>query len=438
MIALYGVGGFISLLLGFVAARLAYGRWGSLDVALVAGVVAFLVALVVWGSLLAERWDEVTATPTATAVDGQGRAAGPGYRPVTPPPYPSGHSIHAAGGPSVPTPRSLPMRVALLLVVLLLSTVPPEHPAAAHAEASLYPVPTTFTVATTAPLTLVDPTRDDREVPVMVRYPADAPAPVPVVVWSHGGGPRPAGGFANEAWGELLAAAGYAVVHIVHLSDRADEAWACARVGLTPCDASAARRYLRPGDAITVLDRLADVVAARPELAGRLDLDRVVMAGHSNGAFTTLAVAGAPFDIPGGAHGVSFASTVPSGYLALSPAIGEPVGFAADAWAALDEPVLMASGAGDAGPFTSEDERDDAFVGMPATGRGALLWIDDPAAVHATFNLGTPGTAATAWIAATVVAWLDATLEGRADATDWLASDALAQVSGRVADIRRT
>ena len=192
--------------------------------------------------------------------------------------------------------RRVPLLVAGLL--LLTVTIPSAH-RSVRAEAALYPVPATYAVATAEPLTLVDHARDDREVPVLVRYPSDASGPVPVVVWSHGGGPRPADAFANRPWGELLAAAGYAVVHIVHVADAGDVAWACERVGATPCTVRAAQQYLRPGDAVAVLDRLAEIVAARPELAGRLDLERVVMAGHSNGGFTTLAVAGAPFVVPG-------------------------------------------------------------------------------------------------------------------------------------------
>ena len=143
-----------------------------------------------------------------------------------------------------------------------------------------------------------------------------------------------------------------------------------------------------------------------------------------------------PLDFPA-ARNVTFGSDVPDGYLALSPAIGGPTGFSADALAALDEPVLMASGVGDEGAYTTPEERDDAFVGMPETGRGALLWIDDPAAVHATFALGTPNHAATARMTANVVAWLDASLVDDPDAAAWLASDDLARVSARAAEIRR-
>jgi hypothetical protein len=71
VIELYGAGGFFALLLGAGASRLAYGWRRSLNVAFVAGAVVFLVALVLWGSLLAERWDEATATPTPSAVTGR-------------------------------------------------------------------------------------------------------------------------------------------------------------------------------------------------------------------------------------------------------------------------------------------------------------------------------------------------------------------------------
>lgn len=71
VIALYGAGGFFALVLAAVAGRVAYGRRRSLDVAFVAAVAVFLVALLLWGSLLAERWDEATATPTPSAATGE-------------------------------------------------------------------------------------------------------------------------------------------------------------------------------------------------------------------------------------------------------------------------------------------------------------------------------------------------------------------------------
>ena len=71
VIELYGAGGFFSLLIGVVAARLAYGWRRSLNVAFGVGVAVVVVALLLWGSLLAERWDEAIATPTPSAVDGE-------------------------------------------------------------------------------------------------------------------------------------------------------------------------------------------------------------------------------------------------------------------------------------------------------------------------------------------------------------------------------
>ena len=65
VIELYGAGGFFALLLGVGAARLAYGRRRSLNLAFAVGVTVFLVALLLWGSLLADRWQDATTTPTA-------------------------------------------------------------------------------------------------------------------------------------------------------------------------------------------------------------------------------------------------------------------------------------------------------------------------------------------------------------------------------------
>ena len=68
VIALYGDGGFLALLLGVLAARFAYARRRSLNVAFVAGVAVFVVAIGLWGTMLQGRWDEATATQTSLVV----------------------------------------------------------------------------------------------------------------------------------------------------------------------------------------------------------------------------------------------------------------------------------------------------------------------------------------------------------------------------------
>jgi hypothetical protein len=65
-------------------------------------------------------------------------------------------------------------------------------------------------------------------------------------------------------------------------------------------------------------------------------------------------------------------------------------------------------------------------------------FLNEPRAIHATFNLNSNApTEFHDWIRATAIAWFDATLQHRDTARTWLASDALAQVSGGLVEVSR-
>ena len=128
-----------------------------------------------------------------------------------------------------------------------------------------------------------------RAVPVRLYLPvqADAAHPVPLVVFSHGiGGSRAGYRYLGEHW----AAQGYASLHLQHVgSDRA--IWLGNPFSLVDRLQGAAR----DGEAIArVLDLhfALDTLLASP-LAPRIDATRIVAAGHSYGANTTLLAAGA-------------------------------------------------------------------------------------------------------------------------------------------------
>lgn len=134
-----------------------------------------------------------------------------------------------------------------------------------------------------------------RPVPVRLYLPvqADAARPVPLVVFSHGiGGSRAGYRYLGEHW----AAQGYASLHLQHVgSDRS--LWGGNPFSLVERLQGAAQ----DGEAIArVLDlRFAlDTLLASP-LAPRIDATRIVAAGHSYGANTTLLAAGAKLERQG-------------------------------------------------------------------------------------------------------------------------------------------
>lgn len=139
---------------------------------------------------------------------------------------------------------------------------------------------------------VVSDARRSREVPLRVYLPA-APAPAPVLLFSHGlGGSREGNAFLGQHW----ARRGYVAVFLQHPgSDTA--VWKGVeqpeRLAAMKSAASVENFLLRTGDVHVVLDQLTawNATAGHP-LVGRLDLARVGMSGHSFGAVTTQAVSG--------------------------------------------------------------------------------------------------------------------------------------------------
>ncbi len=127
----------------------------------------------------------------------------------------------------------------------------------------------------------------DRAVPVRLYLPQGTPAAVPLVLFSHGiGGSRRGYSYL----GAYLAAQGVAALHVQHVgSDR--ELWFGNPFKLVGRLQGAARE----GEAVA---RVRDVRFALDSLlasdwAHRVDASRILAAGHSYGANTTLLLAGA-------------------------------------------------------------------------------------------------------------------------------------------------
>lgn len=144
-----------------------------------------------------------------------------------------------------------------------------------------------------------DVARDDRSVPVKIYMPkqtGEQKTAHAVIIFSHGlGGSRDGYEYVGRYW----ASHGFVSVHIQHIGSD-DSVWKDAR----PLQRMAAMRRAanlknsleRPKDVSFVIDELERRHGdnASP-LHGRLDLKNLGMAGHSYGAYTTLAVGGQTF-----------------------------------------------------------------------------------------------------------------------------------------------
>lgn len=132
-----------------------------------------------------------------------------------------------------------------------------------------------------------------REVPVKIYYPKSG-GRCPVIIMSHGlGGSRDGYEYLGRHW----ASHGYIAVHPQHKGSD-DAVWKGGqnpRESMQKAAGNLANAVNRPKDVSFVIDRLEKLDAEDGPLHGRLDTGRVGMAGHSFGAYTTLAVAGQAF-----------------------------------------------------------------------------------------------------------------------------------------------
>jgi predicted dienelactone hydrolase len=147
------------------------------------------------------------------------------------------------------------------------------------------------TVLSAKPVVLPAPDRGE-DLHVRVSAPATG-HDLPVVVFSHGFGSS-MDGYAPLA--DHWAAHGFVVVQPTHLDSRT--------LGLAADDPRTPRIWrFRIEDLTRVLDGLDVLAASVPGLAGRVDHDRVAVAGHSWGAQTASALLGArvlgPDGVPG-------------------------------------------------------------------------------------------------------------------------------------------
>ena len=137
-------------------------------------------------------------------------------------------------------------------------------------------------------------TARDREVPVKIYFPLKGDGPFPLIIFSHGlGGSREGYEYLGRHW----ASYGYITVHVQHKGSDVS-IWqhsAQARESLRKSVKNAGNAINRTLDISFVIDKMENINNESDALKGRIDLQHIGMAGHSFGAWTTLAVAGEVF-----------------------------------------------------------------------------------------------------------------------------------------------
>jgi predicted dienelactone hydrolase len=269
-------------------------------------------------------------------------------------------------------------------------------------------------------LVVVDATRQ-REIPLRI-YSPRGESRSPVVLFSHGlGGSREGSAYLGRHW----AARGYVAVFLQHPGSDAS-VWrdlpAGRRRGAMEGAASGQNFLLRVRDVPAVLDQLARWNAEKGHaLAGRLDLGRVGMSGHSFGAVTTQAVSGQAF-----AGGRSFADPRIRAAVVMSPSAPRRGGDPGAAFGRVEVPWLLMTGTKDVAAIGGIGLESRLAV-YPALPPGTKYELVLDGAEHSAFtDRALPGDSAPrnpnhhrAILALTTAFW-DAYLRGDEAARRWL------------------
>jgi pimeloyl-ACP methyl ester carboxylesterase len=220
-------------------------------------------------------------------------------------------------------------------------------------------------IVSVRPVLLPAPGRGEAE-QVRVSAPAHG-VDVPIIVFSHGFGESMVD-YAPLV--DFWAGHGFAVIQPTHLDSRT--------LAPRPDDPRTPHIWrFRIEDLTRVLDELDRIEASVPGLSGRLDRNRIAVAGHSWGATTASALLGARILGPDGAVGDDMSdSRVTAGVLlclagtggdGLTPFAAEHFSFMNPSFAEMKPPALMVAGDNDQSRLSTRgpDWWSDAYAQSP-------------------------------------------------------------------------
>ncbi len=278
----------------------------------------------------------------------------------------------------------------------------------------------------------VDHRRQGREVPWKLYLPAEGDAALPVVVFSHGlGGSRNGA----EYMGRHLASHGYAAFHIQHHGSDSGVLKDGVQNALRNAQGNLRAALDRFRDVQFSVDRIEAMTASGP-LAGRFDVERMGISGHSYGAITTLVAAGQT----GRALGHTLAEPRFRAALAFSPSPprrGDP----AQAFKKMLMPIFHITGTGDGDPLgqMKPEDRQTPFRTIRNVEQ-YLLVLED--AVHMTFSGRRAGYAKLGrhhdLVRMAALGYWDAYLRGDAAAREWFTEGGLAGALGEDGSFERS
>jgi predicted dienelactone hydrolase len=284
-----------------------------------------------------------------------------------------------------------------------------------------------YQVLTVERVALHDATRD-KNIPLKIYYP-DAVGQFPVIIFSHG---ALASKDAYWALGQYWASFGYVSIHPSHGDSIADNGF---RGTLRQALSDPHGWENRPKDVSFILDSLAHVENFVPQLAGKLDLRNIGVAGHSFGAYTAALIGGTTILLPGKHGPQSFADPRVTAVVLLSPQGEGIMGLTADSWKNLRIPMLLMYGSRDFGPFGEAPVwRSEAFAKAPPDNKYELE-------IEGATHMGFTGPSATRGhsdqvfqcVKLETLAFWNAYLKQDPDAREYITSHGLQQFSGDAA-----
>lgn len=283
-----------------------------------------------------------------------------------------------------------------------------------------------------------------RNVPVKIYYPHDdsgGKPPWPVIIFSHGlGGSRETYGYLGAYW----AAHGYVSVHLQHpgsdetvIKDSAEPWRDLRRAAMKP--ESIVNRPLDGKFAIDRLKALNDDPAF--PLHGKLDLSRIGVAGHSFGAYVTMALAGQSF--MNGRDVAPFKDNRIKAGLALSTPVAGTGRDKDILYAPIRIPIFHMTGTTDDSPIgeTTAAQRRLPFDHTKNAPAYLVTLADGDHMIFAGRRIGPeqPNDAAVqALICKSSTAFWDAWLKGDAKAKEWLEGGAFAAELGKLGQFEQS
>ncbi len=347
-------------------------------------------------------------------------------------------SAQIASFPAPPSPESAPKPS-----MPASSESPIVSPAADPTATGLYKLADGPHAVTEVPDIVLHDGKRNKDLHVRIFYPNEAGS-YPVIVFSHG-----AGGSQSccEALTRHWATYGYVTLQPTH-----DDSTSQRRntgeedINFLKAVRDALKKpslwQSRPQDISFVLDSLPRLQKRIPALTGKMDAAHIGVGGHSMGAFTADAIAGALVDLPN--HpATNFADPRVRAVLLLSPQGPGEFGLTDHSWDHISLPLLSMTGSLDLGAGNQGPEWKK--IPFERSQPGAKYHVFIQGANHMSFitaktllpSHASQGDSIFGYTNSASLAFWDAYLKADSTARDYLQSDALADFSNATVKVSR-